>query len=264
VSSKIFERTREETTAYDVAANINVDKLIPGEHGIKIPMFVGYENTLITPQYDPANPDLKTDVMLHSFDESSPEERRRRDNYLKLIQDRTTRRSLNFTNVRKVKVRPDAKTHLWDIENFAFSYSFSEAVRTSFTTALGLQKTQRGSISYQFSPKATGIEPFKESQKLNSPWLKVIKDFNLNLMPSNIGVRFDLERSFGKTIYRNSLGNGEFSESRPNYLKYFTFNRQYNLRWDLTRSLSLEYNSRVNAIIDEPYGDINTKEKRDT
>lgn len=264
VSSKIFERTREETTAYDVAANINVDKLIPGEHGIKIPMFVGYENTLITPQYDPANPDLKTDVMLHSFDESSPEERRRRDNYLKLIQDRTTRRSLNFTNVRKVKVRPDAKTHLWDIENFAFSYSFSEAVRTSFTTALGLQKTQRGSISYQFSPKTTGIEPFKESQKLNSPWLKVIKDFNLNLMPSNIGVRFDLERSFGKTIYRNSIGNGEFSESRPNYLKYFTFNRQYNLRWDLTRSLSLEYNSRVNAIIDEPYGDINTKEKRDT
>ncbi len=264
VSSKIFERTREETTVYDIAANINVDKLIPGEHGIKIPMFVGYENTLITPQYDPANPDLKTDIMMRSFDESSPEERRRRDSYLKMIQDRTTRRSLNFTNVRKVKVNPDAKTHIWDIENFAFSYSFSEAVRTSFTTALGLQKTQRGSISYQFSPKATGIEPFKDSQKLNSPWLKFIKDFNFNLMPSNIGVRFDLERSFGKTIYRNSIGNGEFSESRPNYLKYFTFNRQYNLRWDFTRSLSLEYNSRVNAIIDEPYGDIDTKEKRDT
>jgi cell surface protein SprA len=34
VSSKIGERTRDETTAYDVAANINVDKLIPGNTGI--------------------------------------------------------------------------------------------------------------------------------------------------------------------------------------------------------------------------------------
>jgi len=264
VSSKIFERTREETTTYDVAANVNVDKLLPGNHGIKIPMFLSYENTLITPQYDPANPDMKTDVMLRSFDASTPEERSRRQNYLRMIQDRTTRRSMNFTNVRKVKVKPDAKTHIWDIENFAFSYAYSEALRTSFTTALGLQKNQRGSISYQYSPQAAGIEPFKDSKALSSPWLKAIKDFNLNLLPSNLGVRFDLERSFGKTIYRNALGNGDFSETRANYLKYFTFNRQYNLRWDLSKNLSIEYNARANAIIDEPYGDINTSEKRDT
>jgi cell surface protein SprA len=264
VSSKIFERTREETTAYDVAANVNVDKLIPGNTGIKIPMFVSYENTTITPQYDPANPDMKTDVMLRSFDSSTPEERNRRDTYLKLIQDRTTRRSLNFTNVRKVKTKPDAKTHLWDIENFSFSYAYSEALRTSFTTAQGLQKQQRGSVAYQFSPQAAGIEPFKDVKALNSPWLKFIKDFNLNLLPSSLGVRFDLERSFGKIVYRNSIGNGQFSESRPNYLKFFSFNRQYNLRWDLSKNLSVEYNSRVNAIIDEPYGDIDNQEKRDS
>ena len=261
VSSKIFERTREETTAYDLGANVNVDKLIPGNTGIKIPMFLSYENTVITPQYDPANPDMKTDVMLRSFRD---DERDRRDEYLRIIQDRTTRRSLNFTNVRKVKVKPDAPTHLWDIENFAFSYAFSEAMRTSFTTALGQQKQQRGSVAYQFSPKAAGIEPFKDVKAFDSPWLQFLKDFNLNLLPSSISVRLDLERSFGKTIYRNSIGNGEFSESRPNYLKYFTFNRQYNMRWDISKNLSLEYNARANAIIDEPYGDIDTKQKRDS
>lgn len=261
VSSKIFERTREETTTYDVGANVNLDKLLPGNTGIKIPMFVSYENTQITPMYDPANPDLKTDVMLKSF---ADDENAERDNYLRIIQDRTTRKSINFTNVRKVKVKPDAPTHIWDIENFSFSYAFSEARRSSFTTSEGLQKQQRGSIAYQYNPKAAGIEPFKESKNLNSPWLKLIKDFNLNLLPSSLGFRFDLDRSFGKITYRNAIGNGEFADSRPNYLKYFTFNRQYNFRWDLSKNLSLEYNSRVNAVVDEPYGDIDTEHKRDS
>src|SRR5690606_32186183 len=264
VSSKIFERTREETTNYDVAASVNVDKLLPGNTGIKIPMFVSYENTVITPEYDPANPDMRIDAMLKSFNTSDASERRRRDEYLRIIQDRSTRRSLNFTNVRKVKVKQDAPTHLWDIENFAFSYSFSEAVRTNFNTSLALQKQQGGSVAYQFAPKASGIEPFKNSKSLSSPWLGLIKDFNLSLMPSSIGARFDLERSFGKTVYRNVGLNGEFQDSDANYLKYFTFNRTYNMRWDLTRSLSLEYNSRAGAIIDEPFGDIDTREERDS
>ena len=264
VSSKIFERTREETTNYDVAANVNVDKFIPGNTGIKIPMYVSYENSIVTPLYDPANPDMRTEDMLRSFDQSDPEDRRRRDEYLNIIQDRMTRRSLNFTNVRKVKVNPDAPTHLWDIENFAFSYSFSEAIRTNFNTSLALQKQQGGSVAYQFAPQASGFEPFKDSKALSSPWFGLIKDFNFNLMPSSIGARLDLERSFGKTIYRNVNGVGEFVESDANYLKYFTFNRTYNLRWDLTKSLSLDYNSRANAIIDEPFGDIDTKEERDS
>jgi cell surface protein SprA len=261
VSSKIFERTRDETTSYDVTANVNVDKLLPGNHGIKIPMFVSYENTVITPQYDPANPDMRTDVMLKSFNEG---EDSKRNLYLKLIQDRTTQRSLNFTNVRKIKVKPDAKSYPWDIENFAFSYAYNEQIRTSFATASSLQKRQGGSVSYQYSPNATGFEPFKDLKLLSSPWLKLLKDFNFNLVPNSVGVRLDLERSFGKLIYRSALGDGQFSESTPNYLKYFLFNRNYNLRWDLTKSLSLEYNSIANAVVDEPQGDIDTKEKRDT
>jgi cell surface protein SprA len=261
VSSKIFERSREETTAYDVTANVNVDKLIPGNHGIKIPMFLSYENTTITPQYDPANPDMRTDVMLNSFAEG---ERSQRDRYLRLIQDRTTQRSMNFTNVRKVKVNPEAASRLWDIENFSFSYAYSEQIRTSFATALSEQKRQGGSIAYQFSPTSQGIEPFKNAKGLSSPWLKFIQEFNFNLMPSSLGVRLDLERSFGKLIYRSALGDGEFSESNPNYLKYFLVNRNYNLRWDLTKSLSLEYNATTNAVVDEPYGDLDSREKRDS
>jgi cell surface protein SprA len=254
VSSKISERTREETTQYDISANVNVDKLLPGNHGIKVPMFVSYENTLINPNYDPANPDQRLDAALKSFETDQE-----RENYKKLIQDRTTRRSINFTNVRKTKVNPDAKTHLWDVENLSFTYRYSEAKRTSFTLKENLLQQYGGGVAYNFSPKATGIEPFKKSSGLKSPYLKLIKDFNFSLLPANINVRADLDRSFSKIIYRNSL-----SDSEPNYQKYFIFNRTYNVKWNLTKGLSLDYSARANAIIDEPEGDINTKEKRDS
>ncbi len=260
VSSKIGERARDQTTAYDISANVNVDKLLPGNTGIKIPMFVSYENTTVNPNYDPANPDMKVDAALKSFADSEE-----RDNFKKLIQDRTTRRSLNFVNVRKTKVKQDAPSHIYDIENLSFSYSFSEALQTNFFTKESLLRQYRGSVAYNFSPKAAGIEPFKQAKAFNSPYLKFIKDFNLNLLPSNISVRADLDRSFGKKIYRNSAGSyGTFSYSQPNYLKYFTFNRQYNMRWDISRGLSFEYNARANAIIDEPEGDIDTQAKRDS
>lgn len=260
VSSKIGERARDETTAYDVSANVNVDKLLPGNTGIKIPMFVSYENTTINPNYDPANPDMKVDAALKSFSDQED-----RDNFKKLIQDKTTRRSLNFVNVRKVKVKQDATPHIYDIENLSFSYSYSEALQTNFFTKENLLRQYRGSVAYNFAPKATGIEPFKDVKAFSSPYLKFLKDFNLSLLPSNISVRADLDRSFGKKIYRNSAGTyGTFSYSQPNYLKYFTFNRTYSMRWNISRGLSVEYNARANAVIDEPEGDIDTQAKKDS
>ncbi|MBT1686745.1 cell surface protein SprA [Fulvivirgaceae bacterium PWU37] len=261
VSSKIGERTREETTGYDVSANVNVDKLLPGNTGIKIPMFVSYEKTTITPLYDPANPDLKLDAALQSLNEND------RKNYLNIARDRTVGRSINFVNVRKVKVNPDAKTHLWDIENLAFSYSYSDRRRTNFTMAELFEKQYRGSVAYTYSPKATGIEPFKNAKGLSSPWLKAIKDFNISFLPSSLSARMDLDRSLTSTTYRNSNGYGTFIESDPNYMKYFTFTRQYNLRWNFSKGLSLEYSSRADAVIDEPEkivdGEVDTKKERD-
>lgn len=260
VSSKIGERSRDETTAYDVSANVNVDKLLPGNTGIKIPMFVSYEKTTINPNYDPANPDMRVDAALRSFATDSE-----REDFRKLIQDRTTRRSLNFVNVRKTKVRQDAPTRLYDIENLSFSYSFSEALQTNFFTKESMLRQYRGSVAYNFAPKGTGIEPFKDVKAFRSPYLRFLREFNLGLMPTNISVRADLDRSFSKRVYRNADGPyGSESLSPPNYLKYFTLNRQYNMTWNISRGLRLEYSARANAVIDEPEGDIDTPAKRDS
>jgi cell surface protein SprA len=48
------------------------------------------------------------------------------------------------------------------------------------------------------------------------------------------------------------------------YDKYFTFDRNYIVRWDITHSLNIDYSALNNARIDEPYGRLDTKAKKDT
>jgi len=256
VQSKISERARGETTAYDVSANINVDKLLPTWTGLKIPMFISYENTTIKPNFDPANPDLRLEAALKSFNTEGE-----KDAYRKLIQDQSVRRSLNFTNVRKVKLNKEAQPHIYDIENFSFTYAYSEATQTNFNLQENTRRNYKGAVAWQYSPTFKGFEPFKEVKAFSSPFLQLIKDFNFNPLPSNISVRGELDRSFSKIVYRNS--NSDASSSIPNFQKFFVFNRFYNVRWSLTKSLNLDYSSQVNAIIDEPNGDLDNKDSLD-
>ncbi len=251
VQSKISERTREETTEYDIAASLNLDKFIPGNSGLKLPFFVSYEKSKMNPQFDPANPDITMEATLASF-----ETVQERNDYLNIVQDNTERRSFNFSNVRFVKINPEKRSRIYDIENFSITYAYSDVNQTNFNTAQYLKENYRASLAYNFSPQPNYWEPFKGAS-MKSPYLKWLKDFNLNFVPSNLGFRGDVDRQFLKRVYRNT------DNTQDNFEKYFYFNRTYNFKWNLSKSLSVDYFSRVHAVVDEPDGDIDSDEKRD-
>jgi cell surface protein SprA len=207
------------------------------------------ERTIINPKYDPANPDMRLEAAFKSFNTDQE-----RQDYLKIIQDVSTRRSLNFTNVKRVKNNPKAEQHIYDIENFSFTYAYSEATRTNFNLQENTQRNIRGGVAWQYTSKFKGIEPFKEAKWTKPKSLQLIRDINFNPMPTSITIRGDLDRSFNKIVYRNA--STEASSSLPNFQKYFVFNRNYTAKWALTENLSLDYNARVVAIIDEPDGDL--------
>lgn len=248
IQERISERDRSVRSSYDIAANVAVDKLLPEQAGLQIPMFVSYEKNIEEPRFDPANPDIELDAALQSLED--PEER---ETYREIVVDESTRRSINFMNVKKVKTNPDAKNHFYDVENLAFSYSYNDMRRSNFNLAGVYQQNITGSVAYNYSPQSEPWQPFSRWESLKSPYLKLIKDFNLNLAPTNISVRGDLNRQFKRVTYRN-IGN---TSSDPIFEKFFNFNRTYALRWNLTRSLSLDYDARAMAIIDEPEGAIN-------
>ncbi len=255
IQQRIGQRTLDMTFEYNVAANVALDKFIPEKAGIKIPFYVSYENRHITPKFDPLDPDIPLDVSLQAIPDAKG-----RAEYKSIVQDRTERTSYNFTNVRKVKTKENAKTHIYDIENISLTYAYSTVKHTNVNTQSNVMKSYRGSLSYNYSPKGGLVEPFKNAKKLSNKYLQLIKDFNFSYMPSNLSFRTDLDRRFIRTQLRNS--DLTTTGIRPTYEKYFTFNRMYNLRWSITRGLSFDYNARANTLIDEPPGDLDTPAKR--
>ncbi len=257
IQDNISARTRESSLNYDIAANLNLDKFGLERFGIRIPMYVSYEHSKMTPKWDPLDPDIPLEASLQSFDTEAE-----RDAYRKKVEDNTFRRSISFNNVRKVKVKEDAVPHLYDIENWAFSYAYSEITRSNVNLANYINFNHKVGVAYNYNANPFILEPFKNTKSLSSDWLKLIKDFNVSLWPTSISVRGDLDRSF----IRNQLYNDNLTTAgiAPTYEKYFNFNRYYNVRWALTKGLSLTYNARAFSTIDEPEGDINTQAKRDS
>lgn len=257
IQSRISERSREETKAYDVSADVQLEKLLPENTGLKIPMFASYEESKSTPNWDPFDPDIPLEASLLSFQDEDE-----RSEFENIAESKTVRRSLNFTNVRKDKVKEDAKNRVYDVENLSFTYAYSDVTSNNPTTQEFFSKNIKGAVAYNYNPKELFVTPFGKVEALNSPYLALIKDFNFSPLPSNLAFRADLNRKFTRIQY--------FDESLdttgvpPIFEKFFTFNRFYSFRWNLTKSLSVDYDANANAVIDEPRGDINTEAERDS
>ena len=256
VQTRIGERALETTAEFGFSSALAVDKFLPASWGLRIPLYVNYDHRNVSPHFDPLDPDMPLETSLSTKTDAE------REGYRQLVQDNTTRRGYNFSNVRKVKTNPNAKAHFWDVENFAFTYAFNDSKRTNILTQEYLQQQHRGGISYTYSSQPRAFEPFRNVASFEAPYLRWLKDFNLTLLPTLVSVRSDMDRSFIKTQLRSSdlTTNGIV----PQFEKYFLFNRYYDLTWNLTRSLVLTYHAQANAIIDEPAGDINTQAKRDS
>ncbi|MBW8051634.1 MAG: cell surface protein SprA [Cytophagales bacterium] len=263
IQQKISQRSRANTAEFDISSNITLDKFIPKKAGIKLPMFVSYEIRNVDPKFDPLDKDIPLAAKVRSFGTTEKGEiTEEGEKYRKMAQDRTVRRSLNMTNIRKVKTKKNEKRHIYDIENLSLTLAYSDVNSHNINTASYELKTYRAGLGWGFSPKAKNIEPFKKVKFLKSPVLQLVKDFNFTPFPSSLTFRTDLNRRFQKTQLRNSDLTTVGID--PTYEKSFLFNRLYALKWNLTKSLSYDYSATANSVIDEPFGDIDTQEKKDS
>lgn len=257
IEQKTNERARESMMQFDAALQIDAGKMLPKNAGITIPMYASINRTVFTPEYDPYNLDVRLKDMLNAANGVQ------RDSIKNVALDQTTIKTLNFTNVRFGNT--GKKPRLWSISNFDFSYSYTLTQHSSPLIAKNEIKKHRAGFGYTYNSNPHFIEPFKRIIKTKSPWLSLISDFNFNLTPSLVGFRADVNRQFGMYIPRivNTFDN-KVERVDTTYDKYFTFDRYYNFRWDLSRSMNLDFSAVNNAYIDEPFGQLNTKEKKDT
>ncbi|RYF25710.1 MAG: cell surface protein SprA [Flavobacteriales bacterium] len=254
IDSKVSERSRSENMAFDISSNMELGKFFPQKSGIKIPAFISYSKQVATPQFDPRTPDIELSKALDNSTKAQ------RDSILNFAQDYTTRSSLAFTNVRKDRVKEDAKVRLWDIENFNVSYAQSKLSHRDFINETTIQNTYKASLAYNYSYNSKSFQPFDKLIKSNT--LKLLKDFNFTLVPNSINFRVDLDRFYSENTLRNNDPN-TFIPINTTYNKNFLMTRVYGIAWDLTKSLSIDFDATNYSIIDEPDGRINGL-KRDT
>ena len=257
IEQKMNERAKTGITQLDIATNIDAGKLLPKQVKISLPVFAGLNKSQENPEFDPFNKDV-----LYKDKINKTKDAFKRDSIKNASIDQTTIKTLNFTNVRFM---PGKKNTMLSISNLDFSYSYSQLQQTSPLIELNQVVKHRGSIGYTFNNTGKSYQPFSKLIKTKSKWLSLVKDFNFSPAPSLISYRTIFDRQFGEYTPRivNSF-DGTTEKVETTYDKYFTMGRIFNLRWPLTRSMSLDLVSNLNSRIDEPDERIDTKEKKDS
>ena len=250
IDENVNSRQMDDMNAYDVSATIDWGKFFPENAGVRIPMYYGYSKSTVNPKYNPLDPDIELKDAMSRLDTKTE-----KDSLKFLAQDVVERKSINFTNVKVEPQKPKEKTHLWDPENFAVTYSYNEVSKRDVNTQYNVDKTHRLMFSYNYSSRSKLIEPFSKVKFLQKGPLKLIGEFNFYPLPTQISYRTDLYRRYHEKQTRN-ITNPKLILPAT-FEKDFLWNRYLDIRYDMTRSLKFDFSSRATSRIDEPEGRIN-------
>ncbi len=247
IEKKVNERQQETRKGFDASTNLELGKFLPESSGIKVPMYLGFQEQFVNPRYDPLAPDIEYDEVTKGL---TKEEKKKR---LQRTQAYTKRKSINFTGVRKERTDSEEKPQFYDIENFTLNYAYNETYFRDFNTANRINKSYRGGITYGFNNTPKNIQPLSKIKWFQEgKYFAPLRDLNFYLGPRSVAFTTTVDRSYTQQIIR---ANTEFQlPPTPTYTKTFNWNRQYDLKYDLTKSIKLTYNANNQALIGEPAG----------
>ncbi len=264
IEQSVTSRQKHDAYQYDISSTFAMGEFFPKKYNLKIPMYVGVSEAIQSPQYNPLDPDI---TLKSSLDELETKEEK--DSLRYITQDYTQRKSINFSNIRKGQnvEGNKKKTSLYALENFSATYSYNETTSRNINIKERKTTNTKAALAYNYSAKPKNIKPFSKLSFLKGKYLRLFKDFNFYTLPKSISFQTDLDRYFNKTQIRNI--NASAFEIDPTYNKSFRWNRNYSIKYDLTRTLKTEFKVRNVAEIDEPYGEFDKNDpdyqaKRDT
>ena len=244
IDQRVQQRSREQVTELNLTGNFELGKFLPQTSGIRIPFTAQYAKNIRTPEYDPYDLDVKLKERVAIETDAA-----KRDSIKFNAQTVQTIKGFGFNNVRKDRVGT-GKPQPWDIENLSVSYGFTELERRDPLVLSDDRKDYKGSLDYTFSREPLYITPFKNLIKNDTilRYTKLFSEFNFNPIPNSFGFNTILDRQLNTTQYRFSGENDAFNTF---YQRRFSWDRNYNLQWDLSRALKFNFDAKNFAIIDE-------------
>jgi len=250
IESKVNDQSKEEILKYDLSSTIELGKFFPEKAGVRLPLYFGYSEATIKPKFNPLDPDVPLNDALREAKNKAA-----RDSIKSISEDYTRRKTLTISNAGITK--RGEKPHFWDVANLSLNYTYNELYQSNINTELNLEKNIKGGINYNFEGQPANIMPFKSFNFLNSPLFRVVKDFNFYLFPKSVSFRSDLSWYYNEIKTRNI--DNPYLKITPSFNKDFEWSRIYDLKWDVTRQLKVDFTATDLARIDQPDGGVDKK-----
>ena len=247
VDQSLSDRRMDDYMQYNVATQVDVGRFLPEKAKLKAPVYYSLTKEKYSPKYNP----LDQDVLLKDAlaDAASEQERDSIKNYA--IEQSTVKSfSLSGFNFDVKSKNPMP----WDPANFTLNFSFNKQENISPTVEYEHINDYRGSFQYSYTPYVKPFTPFK-GIKSKSKNLKFFKDWELTYVPTSLSFLTNMSRYYYELQSRNEA---DVDVDIPvSVSKNFYWDRQFALTWNITKSLSLSFNSNTMARIEEAVGAVN-------
>ena len=247
IEETLQERRLDDYYLVNFAAQFDFGRFFPDKANVRVPVYYSYGVENSKPKYNPLDEDILLEDALDAL--GSKEER---DSLLVLSATKNITESFNITNM---KVDIKSKTpKIYDPANFSVSAAYTQTQDLDPEVERNSNRSYTGQFNYNFSTSPRAWEPFKNNDKLKK-W-KIIKDFNINYEPSLIALNINMSRRYSETQLRDLTGAMyvDYYDSKNSLLSFskdFTWSRNFDFKYDLTKTLKFSLKTATNLRFDE-------------
>ena len=242
IEANVLDRNMENFYQISVSAALEAGRLFPEKAKLQIPLYVSYSKETTTPDYDPLDTDVKLSETLSTY-----ETKAERDSVKALTNTVHESTSFSLSNL-KVDIHSKKRDMFYDPANFSLSASYNKQSEHSPEMETNYNTDHKGSFQYAYNFNPKPWEPFSKVEKVQK--VKVLKEMNFYYLPQSWAFRMNMHRTFSHMKMRDLAGSSAEAMDLT-YSKDFTWDRNVDIKYDLTKNLKFTFQSAMNAIIDE-------------
>ena len=246
IESNVLQRNMENSYQLQVSAALEAGRLFPEQAKLQIPLYVAYTNQTTSPDYDPLDTDIKLKENLEQY-----ETKRERDSVKTMSNTVVESTSFSVTNM-KVNIHSKKKDMFYDPANFSISASYNK--QNEHTPEMERNQTteQRGQFNYSYSFNPQPWEPLSKVKALDK--VKILKEFNLYYLPQSWAFNTAMQRNFSQMKMRDFNRDADAASKMDiTFSKDFTWSRNFDFKYDLSRNLKFSFQTAMNSTVDEGY-----------
>ena len=242
IEANVLDRNMDNFYQISVSAAMEAGRLFPEKAKLQIPLYVSYSKETTTPDYDPLDTDVKLAETLSTYEKKSD-----RDSVKALTSTVHESTSFSLSNF-KVDIHSKKRDMFYDPANFSLSASYNKQAEHSPEMETNYNTDHKGSFQYAYNFNPKPWEPFSKVEKVQN--VKVLKEMNFYYLPQSWAFRMNMHRTFSHMKMRDLAGSSAQAMDLT-YSKDFTWDRNVDIKYDLTKNLKFTFQSAMNAIIDE-------------